>query len=212
MHATDRENSSMGRIRTFIAVDPGKELRSRCIVLQETLARAGADVKWVGPDNLHVTLLFLGEVADRTVPAVCRTVALVAGRHEGFSLDVHTVGCFPNPRRPRVVWAGIGAGAQELVALHDALEPPLMELGCYRREERQFTPHITLGRVRGEQSIEGLAAALARKADWHAGSVDVRELLVLSSELMSDGPVYTVLGRGKLRRPGNPARSASAEE
>jgi 2'-5' RNA ligase len=201
----------MARLRTFIAIDLGKELRSRCVALQETLAHAGADVKWVEADNLHVTLLFLGEVNDRTIPDVCRAVALVAGRHEGFTLAVEAAGCFPNPRRPRVVWAGVGVGAAEIVALHDALEPPLMDLGCYRREERQYTPHITLGRVRGEQATEGLATALARKADWQAGTVEVRELLVLSSELTREGPEYTVLGRGKLRRPGNAARG-SAED
>jgi 2'-5' RNA ligase len=196
----------MARMRTFVAVDLGKELRSRCVALQETLSRSGADVKWVEAENLHVTLLFLGEVDDRTLPAVCRAVALVAGRQEGFTLTVETLGCFPNPRRPRVVWAGIGPGAAELVALHDALEPPLMELGCYRREERQYTPHITLGRVRGEQATDSLATAMARKSEWQAGRVEVRELLVLSSQLMREGPEYTVLGRGKLRRPGNPAR------
>lgn len=202
----------MARLRTFVAVDLGKNLRSRCAALQETLARSGADVKWVEEENLHVTLLFLGEVDDRTVPDVCRTVAQVAGRHEGFALAVQAVGCFPNPRRPRVVWAGVGAGAQELVAIHDALEGPLQDLGCYRREERQYTPHITLGRARGEQSTDGLATALARKADWQGGIVEVRELLVLSSQLMREGPVYAVLGRGKLRRPGNPARPAAPEE
>jgi 2'-5' RNA ligase len=201
----------MARLRTFVAIDLGKELRSRCVALQETLARAGADVKWVEVENLHVTLLFLGEVSDRTIPDVCRAVALVAGRHQGFTLAVEAAGCFPNPRRPRVVWAGVGVGAAEVVALHDALEPPLMELGCYRREERQYTPHITLGRVRGEQATEGLATALARKADWQAGTIEVRELLVLSSELTREGPVYTVLGRGKLRRPGNMARESARD-
>jgi 2'-5' RNA ligase len=196
----------MSRLRTFIAIDLGKELRGRCVTLQETLARAGADVKWVEAENIHLTLLFLGEVEDRQLPDVCRAVALVAGRHESFSLTVETVGCFPNPRRPRVVWAGVGEGAQELIALHEAIEPPLLDLGCYRREERQFTPHITLGRVRGERATDGLATALARKADWQGGSIEVREVLVLSSELMREGPVYSVLGRGKLRRAGNPAR------
>jgi 2'-5' RNA ligase len=193
-------------------VYPGKNLQSRCVALQETFARAGVDVKWVEAENLHVTLLFLGEVLDRTLPDVCRAVALVAGRHEGFTLGVETIGCFPNMRRPRVVWAGIGAGTQELVALHAALESPLGELGCYRREERQFTPHITLGRLRSEQVTDELAGVLARKATWQAGKVEVRELLVLSSELTRDGPVYAVVGRGKLRRPGNPTRLEPQEE
>jgi len=169
-------------------------------------------VKWVEPENLHVTLLFLGEVDEREVIAVCRAVAEVCGRHDRFRLVVESVGCFPNPRRPRVVWVGCGAGGPELAALHDALEPPLMALGCYRREERQYTPHLTLGRVKSEGGGPALAAALQRKADWQAGETEVREVLVMSSELTPQGPVYTVLSRGKLRKPAGGRAAAQEEE
>jgi RNA 2',3'-cyclic 3'-phosphodiesterase len=87
---------------------------------------------------------------------------------------------------------------QELVALHDALEPPLLDLGCYRREERQYTPHITLGRVKSDRPDDRLALALAKQAGWRGGNMDVREVLVMSSELRPQGPEYTVLSRGKL--------------
>ncbi len=188
----------MARLRTFIGVDLGKTIRERISALQETLARAGTEVKWVEAGNLHVTLLFLGEVDAREVPAVCRVVAEVTARHAPFPLSVETAGCFPNPRRPRVLWVGVGEGTQPLCALHDELEPPLMDLGCYRREDRQYTPHITLGRVKSERPTDTLAAALARQAGWKGGEVSVRELLVLSSELTPKGPVYTVLSRAKL--------------
>ncbi len=188
----------MARLRTFIAVAIDKTIRDRAVVLQESLGRAGADVKWVEPENMHVTLLFLGEVEDRSLPAVCRVVAEVAAEWPPFEMSVAGAGCFPSPRRPRTLWVGIGEGLQELVALHDALEPPLLDLGCYRREVRQYTPHITLGRVKGEAGADQLATALARRADWQGGQVRVREVLVMSSELRSEGPAYTVLGRGKL--------------
>jgi 2'-5' RNA ligase len=188
----------MARLRTFIAVDLGDAIRNRCVALQETLGRGGAEVKWVGPDNLHVTLLFLGEVDDRDLSALCGAVAEVCATLEPFVASIEGVGCFPNPRRPRVVWVGVGAGRQELVALHDALEPPLLELGCYRREERRYTPHVTLGRVRGEPGGELLGPALARQAAWKGGEVEVGEVLVLSSELRPEGPVYGVLSRAKL--------------
>jgi 2'-5' RNA ligase len=202
----------MARLRTFIAVDLGDAIRARCVALQEKLARAAAGVKWVGPENLHVTLLFLGEVVDRDVPAVIQAVADVAGQHDAFPLSVEGVGCFPNPRRPRVVWAGVGAGAAELVALHGALEAPLLALGCYRREERQYTPHVTLGRSRSETGGAELAAALARHAKWQGGEARVREVLVLSSELTREGPIYMVLGRGKLRNPRRESADAAQEE
>ena len=188
----------MARIRTFIGIDLGKAIRDRLIALQETLARAGTEVKWVEPDNLHVTLLFLGEVDERQVPPVCAAVAEGAATVMAFPLSVETVGCFPNVRRPRVLWAGVGEGTQAVCTLHDVLERPLLELGCYRREERQYTPHITLGRVKSDRPTDKLAAALARQAGWKGGETVVREVHVLSSELTPQGPLYTVLSRAKL--------------
>ena len=85
-----------------------------------------------------------------------------------------------------------------MCALHDALEPPLMELGCYRREERKYTPHITLGRVKSDRSAEPLAAALAKQTAWKGGEIGVREIQVMSSELTPKGPIYAVLSRCKL--------------
>jgi len=190
----------MARLRTFIAVAIDKTIRDRAVALQEALGRAGADVKWVEPENLHVTLLFLGEVEDRALPAVCRVVADVTAEIAPFEMSIAGAGCFPNPRRPRTLWVGIGDGLQALVALHDALEPPLLDLGCYRREERSYTPHLTLGRVKGETGADQLASALARRADWQGGHVRVTEVLIMSSELRPAGPTYTILGRGKLGR------------
>lgn len=188
----------MARLRTFIAVDIDEGVRSRAAALQETLARAGVEVKWVEPENLHITLLFLGEVVDKEVPAVCQAVAEVAARHGRFDMSIRGAGCFGNPRRPRTIWVGVGDGTQELTALHDDLEPPLLALGCYRREDRQYTPHLTLGRVKGERGGDALAAALAKQAGWRGGQVHVKELLVLSSELRPEGPEYTVLSRARL--------------
>src|SRR5262249_59769321 len=94
--------------------------------------------------------------------------------------------------------AGVGGGPQRLCRLHDPLEPPRRDLGCYRREERQYPPHITLGRVRSDRPSDKLAAALARNAGWQGGETLVREVLVMGSELTPEGPVYTVLSRGKL--------------
>jgi 2'-5' RNA ligase len=191
----------MGRLRTFIALDPGKTIRDRLVALQESLARSGPEVKWVESENLHITLLFLGEVDERAVLDVCRAVGRRCQEILAFTVAVEGVGSFGNPRRPRTVWVGVGEGAEEVKGLHAALEEVLLELGCYRREERQFTPHITLGRVKQDGSSDDLATALQRKSDWQAGAVEVREVLVMSSELTPQGPIYTVLSRAPLARP-----------
>jgi 2'-5' RNA ligase len=189
----------MARLRTFIGVDISKAIRDRAVALQQTFGRLGSDLRWVEPENLHVTLLFLGEVEDREVPAVCRAVAEETQNHSPFSMTIEGAGCFPTPRRPRILWLGVGAGAQELCALHDALEPPLLELGCYRREERKYKPHLTLGRVRGDGANDQLVAGLTKHTGWQGGQTTVEEVLVFSSELAPNGPIYSVLSRAKLR-------------
>jgi 2'-5' RNA ligase len=196
----------MPRTRTFIAVELSKDIRARLISLQETLARVAPDVKWVEPENLHVTLLFLGEVDDREVVQVCRVAQDGVAAVAPFTMSIESVSCFGNPKRPRTLWVGVGEGTDELVAIHDALEIPLQDLG-YRREERRFTPHITLGRVKGERANPELAAELTKRRDWGAGSHPVHEILIMGSELRSDGPLYTVLGRAKLGRGGDSSQS-----
>lgn len=187
----------MPRTRTFIAIPLSKPIRTRLATLQQDLAGT-ADVNWVEPDNLHLTLLFLGEVDDRTLPAVCRTVQAAIAAMRAFPLAVAGAGWFPNPRRPRVLWAGIDAGAAEVAALHAALEPPLLELGCYRREQRAYTPHITIGRLRGAPSDDRLGTTLTRYSSWQAGDQTVTEVHVMASELTRAGPTYSILSRAPL--------------
>src|SRR5947208_919357 len=108
----------MARLRTFIALDLGKAIRDRLVTLQEALTRSAPDVKWVETENLHVTLLFLGEVDDREVLEVCRAVTDSCVNLAPFTLSIEGVGCFGNPRRPRTIWIGVGEGAAEVKSLH----------------------------------------------------------------------------------------------
>src|SRR5262245_51286773 len=190
----------MARLRTFLAVELPAGVRARCVELQEELAGPAGGVKWVEKENLHVTLLFLGDVSDRDVIDVCRAAAKACAGVAPFPVVVEGVGAFPNARRPRTIWAGITTGAEELVALHDALGAPLLALGCYRREERRYTPHVTLGRVKGDRPDDRLTAALEAQAEWRGGEGEVSEVLVMSSQLTPQGPVYSVMSRARLGR------------
>jgi 2'-5' RNA ligase len=143
------------RLRTFIAVGVDQFTRDRLVGLQKRLADGGADAKWVEPANLHATLLFLGEVDARETPDICRIVADVAQQQPTFSMTLVGAGAFPTLRRPRTLIVNITQGGDELIRLHDALEPPLLELGCYRREDRAFKPHLTIGRVKGRADDPG---------------------------------------------------------
>ena len=188
----------MPRTRTFIAVDLSADIRGAAVVLQQGLAKSGAEVKWSSPETMHVTLLFLGEVDDRELHSVCRAVKEVAAAEPAFPLRVSGVGAFPTPRRPKILWAGITEGADELRRLYGKLEEKLLDLGGYRKEERGYTPHLTLGRVKSEADGFILARELPKLLAWDGGRTVADEVLVYGSVLQKDGPEYTVLGRGEL--------------
>lgn len=194
----------MARIRTFIAVDLSDGVKNRLTALQEQLGRSGGGVKWTRTENMHLTLLFLGEVEELEVVSICRVVQQRARKHAPFTLDVAGLGAFPNLRRPKILWAGLAEGVPELRALHGDLEQGLLDLGCYRREEREYTPHLTLGRLSQDDRTEEWGPILSKYTDWDGGTTPVDEVLVMASEMRRGGPEYSVLGRGPLA--GRPTR------
>ncbi len=188
----------MSRIRCFIGVDVGEEIRRKAVALQQQLARVGAGVKWVEADSIHITLLFLGEVADQDLLTVCKAVKSVASREPAFALRVSGIGAFPTLRRPKVLWGGISDGSDPLRRLYENLETKLSDAELYRREERGFTPHLTLGRVKSEADGNELAPELTALLAWDGGRTQVNGVNVYSSEHGRSGPEYTVLARNPL--------------
>ena len=188
----------MGKTRTFIGVDIGDAIRASATALIKELAKTGAAVKWVTPESMHLTLLFLGEVDDRELHAVCKAVKEVAAGEPPFPLRVSGLGAFPTARRPKILWAGIVEGVEPLQRLNAALEERMLDLGCYRKEERGYSPHLTLGRVKGDADSFTMAAEIPKRLAWEGGRFAVEEVLVYSSEMDRDGPVYTVIGRAAL--------------
>jgi len=185
-------------IRTFVAVEINSAVRACAAELIDQLGTASVDVKWVAPENIHLTLKFLGEVDSRQVHEVCRAVEQAADGVAPFELEVRGAGAFPNVRRPRTVWLGAGQGVQELGVLAERVESELHRLG-FRREGRRFHAHLTVGRVRrGGPGISQLAQLLEEYADFEIGRTPVSEVIVFSSTLDRAGPTYEPLGRGLL--------------
>lgn len=185
------------RYRTFIAVDVAPFTRDRLRGLQDQMAPVTEGVKWVDVQNLHLTLIFMGEVNEREVVKVCRSVENVCAVIAPISFTLSGVSAFPNTRRPRTLIASVAEGAEAFMALHAALEPAILDLGGYRREERTFTPHVTIGRVAREAS-EDLPAAIQKFSGWQGGETKVREVRIMASDLGEKGREYIVLGRAKL--------------
>jgi 2'-5' RNA ligase len=185
-------------LRTFIAVEISKPIRDRAGQVITELDGTAAEVKWVEPHNLHLTLKFLGDVHQRDIIDVCRAVSQAAAGVQPFELEVGGVGAFPNAARPRTVWLGANEGAEQMIVLHDRIEDALAELG-FRKEHRRFQTHLTIGRVRGDgPGILALGERIQRQSDVRIGRMDVQAATVFSSTLTSAGPVYEVVGKARL--------------
>ena len=185
-------------LRTFVAVELSGPVRARAEELIAALDGTAAQVKWVEPHNLHITLKFLGDVHERAIIDVCRAVAQGAAEVEPFDLQLRGAGAFPNAARPRTVWLGAAEGTPEMVVLHDRVEAELAKLG-FRKEHRRFQTHLTIGRVRGGgPGIAQLGERLQQHADFPAGRMTVDKLTVFASTLTPAGSIYDVLGTARL--------------
>ena len=134
-------------MRTFVAVFPPPEIRNALVSAARRLPVTG-EVRWVRPENVHLTLRFLGEVPEEDLGRVAEALEPVRGRHEPFGVEPSGFGAFPSTRRGRILWAGIGEGSDRLRALAGDVEASLEPLG-FGREARAYFPHLTLGRARG---------------------------------------------------------------
>ena len=190
----------MAKTRTFIAVAALDEVHVAALAAIDRLRAAAEGIKWVEPDNLHWTLQFLGDLSDVEMAEVCLRTVRVAKRHEAFTLEAHGVGAFPSVQRPRTLWLGAGEGSEALVTLQEDIEESLSSLG-FRKEQRQFVPHLTIGRAASRGGSGGglvLSERLAKLADYDGGVMGVDEVTVYASELTRDGPQYHILARAPL--------------
>lgn len=179
-------------IRSFIAIELPDEVRGALSQIQERLRESAGGVRWVQPASIHLTLKFLGDIRPEQVEPIAVAAAGVVEGEPPFSLGLSGLGAFPNPRRPRVVWAGLEGDVERLGRLQARLEGALEPLG-FPREQRAFRPHLTLGRVKDPRRPPDLSRALAELTVPACNSFDVHEILVYKSDLRPTGAIYTKL-------------------
>ena len=179
-------------IRAFLALDLPETLRPSLALVIEELKRSRADVRWVPPGNIHLTLKFFGNVTDDEIGSLAMAAREAAAGEAPLQLQVTVAGAFPSPKAPRVVWLGLGGDVLPLTRLFQKLEKAFAALG-YPPEGRPFQPHLTLGRVKSPANREKLAMLLMKlpPLDWPAFTV--RELILFQSILSPQGSKYTPL-------------------
>lgn len=186
------------RIRSFIAFELNENtILSRINELQSELVQAGSTLRIVAPENLHVTLSFLGEISQTTIDQV--TTELGQIEFSPFELSLRGVGAFPNLRRINVVWVGIDKGRENLEGIFQLLRPKLIQLGIPGIGQR-FSPHITIARVSSGRNIEQLSKKMLAIGDIELGETLLDTLRLKKSVLTAKGPVYTTLAEKKSRQ------------
>ena len=192
----------MALIRAFIAVELPAELKSELAELEGQLKKnSPLMVKWVDPNNIHITLKFLGEIAENSIEELILAIEESTQGIQPFKLEVREVGAFPNLERAQVLWVGVKGELDKITKLQKRIESNTEQLG-FPRESRGFSPHLTLGRVRDEarpNERQRLGKLLADTSFAALHNVDVEAVNLMRSQLTPTGPIYICIGSLRLK-------------
>ena len=193
-------------VRTFIAVELSAEAQSALLDLQNRLKTIlpPKTVRWTAPPNIHLTLHFLGEVAVDQIEAIGQVIITTAQDSQPFTLRLAGMGCFPNTRRPRILWVGVSGQTKPLLAMHRALGERLKTVIDFEPDQRPYAPHLTIGRVKNglpRRHLTQLGEALEqeRLVVGELAVLPVAGISLIKSELKPTGAVYTPLIHGKFQ-------------
>jgi 2'-5' RNA ligase len=191
----------MEEVRCFIAIELPDGVKRGLRELQAQLkAGSSAPVKWVDPENIHLTLKFLGNVAADRIDEISLAMTEAARGISSFPLEVKELGVFPNPSRVQIVWVGLGGEVDKLARLQQRVESNLEKLG-FPPEGRRFTPHLTLARVRDQATPserEKLGQLITETEFAAAHKFTADSVKLMKSQLTREGPIYTRLSSAAL--------------
>lgn len=195
----------MDAIRTFIAIELPQSILDQIGEIQLRLKSAvpGNVVRWVKPGGIHLTLKFLGQTPGDQIDMIASALKGAASAHPAFALEVSGSGCFPNLHQPRVVWIGVHEDqqAKHLSAMQHAVESAIAPLG-YPTERREFSPHLTLGRIARDvrpADLKRVGEAIGLASVGLLGRFEVTHLSLIRSDLQPHGAVYTIMARAPLK-------------
>ena len=178
-------------IRSFIAFDIDNEsLLRKFSEAQDILVNTGASLKLVHPQNIHITMRFLGNISLNMIDSIHEEMNKVS--FTPFDVEIKGLGAFPSLEYTRVVWAGIRKGTDELTDISSQLEPRLKKLG-FRQNQKGFSPHLTIARVKTGRNKAELARCIDELVNYEFGVVKANCLKLKKSVLTPKGPIYSTL-------------------
>ena len=192
----------MDEIRTFVAIELDHAFKVALGQVQARLksSRVSHIGRWVSPDSIHLTLKFLGNVPVEQVEEIGQAVDCACESLAPFHISLAGLGCFPNVRRPRVIWIGIGGDLETLARLQHSVDSELNRIG-FKPERRSFKPHLTLARIRDNarpSEREEMGMLISAEQVATTVSMTVREVSLMRSDLKPSGAVYSRLAAIRL--------------
>jgi len=187
----------MERIRTFIALEIPIDLKERLGHLQQALKQLGIGARWVRPENIHLTLKFIGDTPETEIDKISAALLQAASLSSPMVLNANSIGIFPNIRKPRVLWAGLEGQVEELCCLQRELDVQLETLG-FKRDKKPFRGHLTLGRFKQGGNVGPVSEAVQKYQDTNFGVINVNDIALFLSDLKPSGPVYKKLASAAL--------------
>lgn len=180
-------------IRAFLAVDPPPEVLNEVGRIQERFKKIiQGDIRWVRPEGIHLTLKFFGYVSEADITNITEVVKNNIVNIKPFILNVRKAGIFPSVNRARVLWLGMDGDVEALIKLQKEIDTELQKYG-FEMENRPFSPHVTLARIKEPKGLIGLAKIMEKSEDYAAGSFSVSGLNLFKSTLTPKGAIYTKL-------------------
>lgn len=186
------------KLRTFIAIDPSPEVTGHLVDAIDRMRQGSGGIRWLRGDQFHLTLRFLGSVEEEVLEKISSRLEELGQRSSPLTLLVRGIGFFPSPDRPRIVWAGIDGETEGLRSLYEGVEGVVQGLTPVSKEERNFRPHITIGRVHEPHKRYGMQRILAIGEAVEFGQFIGDQLLLYKSDLTPRGARYTKLQTFKL--------------
>ena len=189
---TPIESVNQERIRCFVAIEIPETIQTLLTSAQEELRKYIRGASWVKRGNIHLTLKFLGDVAPNQISVIKNVIEQVTDTRSPFSMELGGIGAFPNLSRPRIIWAGVKTGADEVAAIAREIDVGLGRHG-YERDKKSFRPHLTLARLKRRVNLKPLVDVFQHYDTINGARMIVKQIRLVQSNLRRSGAVYTPL-------------------
>lgn len=184
-------------LRSFLAIELPESILRRIGEVQRDLKSSRAEVRWVNPENIHLTLKFFGNIEESKIEPIVTSIKEPVRATPPISIQIRGMGAFPGLKNPRVIWVGLNDEGRVLTSFQNRLEKELEKAG-FQPEDRPFHPHLTLGRMRSNRGKDELVKEMERYREEEFGRFQADRVVLFKSDLRPEGPIYTRLKEVKL--------------